>query len=71
MSATIHAIEQRARRAAKRIGLIATKSRRRTRRPGDNYGGFQLVDVDANIIVGGSRFSMTAEDVLKYCRGAA
>jgi hypothetical protein len=61
-----HVIEQRARRAAKHVGLIARKSRWRAGTC-DNHGGFMLVD--DNVIVGGLRFDMTAEDVLEFFRG--
>jgi hypothetical protein len=64
------ALEARARRAARREGLIARKSRWR-RVPGslDNYGGFMLVDLYGNYVVAGEKFDMTAEDVIAYCKG--
>jgi hypothetical protein len=58
-------LDQRARRAAKRCGLYATKSRWR-RDSIDNYGGFALVD-ERNYIVAGERFDLSAEDVIDYC----
>ena len=60
------AIEQRARRAAKRVGLIARKSRWR-RDSIDNYGGFMLVDPGPNIPVAGFRFDMTPQEVIEHC----
>lgn len=61
-----HALEQRARRAARRVGLEARKTRWR-RASIDNLGGFALIDPKYNGIVAGSRFDLTAEDVLAYC----
>jgi hypothetical protein len=60
------ALESRARRAAKRIGLKARRSRWR-RDSIDNLGGFMLVDPDRNMIVAGSRYDLTPEDVIKIC----
>lgn len=60
------AIEQRARRAAARAGLIAKKTRWRAGSV-DNYGGFQLVDAHTNNVVEGERYDMSAEEVIAYC----
>lgn len=59
--------EAKARRAAKKVGLIATKSRWRVGTI-DNFGGFALVDQRFNYIVEGSRFDMTPDEVIDYCR---
>jgi hypothetical protein len=59
--------DQSARRAAARIGLRAKKSRWRANST-DNFGGFALVDPGANFVVAGSRFDMTAEDVVAWCK---
>jgi len=69
-----NAIEQRARRAAKRAGLIAKKSRRRVGSVDyvgsvDNHGEFMLVDPYTNYVVAGERFDLSAEEVLTYCGG--
>jgi hypothetical protein len=59
------ALNSRARRAAKRIGLTARKSRRQV----DylrNCGGFVLLS-DRNWIVAGSGFDLSAQDVIDYC----
>jgi hypothetical protein len=56
-----------ARRAAKRVGLVARKSRWR-RDSIDNDGGFMIVDPYTNFVVCGSRFDLTADDVAEYCR---
>lgn len=57
--------EARARRAAKRAGLIARKSRARVGSV-DNLGGFMLVN-EHNHVVDGSRFDMSAHEVIAYC----
>lgn len=62
-------LDQRARRAAKRVGLSATKSRWRCDSI-DNHGGFMLVDPYRNAVVDGARFDLTAQDVLDRCREA-
>ena len=59
------ALDSRARRAAKRIGLEARRSRWR-RDSIDNRGGFMLVNQN-NCIVAGERFDMSAEEVIAYC----
>ena len=56
----------RARRAARRCGLVARKSRWR-RNSIDNLGGFQLINPQGNYVVAGARFDMTAEDVIAFC----
>jgi hypothetical protein len=60
-------IDHRARRAAKRVGLVARKSRRRAGTV-DNHGGFQLIEPLTNAVVRGERFDMSAEDVLEFCK---
>jgi hypothetical protein len=67
MNSDTNAVEQRARRAAKRVGLVAKKSRWRAGSI-DNFGGFMLLKPYNNAVVSGSRLS--AEDVLDYCAGA-
>lgn len=56
--------EARARRAAKRAGLIACKSRARVGSV-DNWGGFMLVN-QRNQVVAGGRFDLSAHDVIAY-----
>ena len=58
-------IEARARRAAKRIGLIA----RRSRRYDNNLGGFALLDERDRIVVG-ARFDLTPKKVIDLCTAA-
>ena len=60
------ASESRARRAAKRVGLLAKKSRRR-RNSSDNLDGFALIEPLRNIHVLGERFELTAQDVIEFC----
>jgi hypothetical protein len=59
--------EGQARRAAKRVGLVARKLRWR-RDSIDNYGQFQLVDPSfGNIVVEGERYNISADDVVAFC----
>jgi hypothetical protein len=67
-STSREAVEARARRAAKRLGLIARKSRAGLI---DNFGDFMLIDPSGNRVVAGSRFNLTAEDVIAYCAKAS
>jgi hypothetical protein len=60
------ALEQRARRAARRVGLVARKSRWRANSI-DNHGGFMLVDPMTNFAVDGFRYDLTPEYVIEYC----
>lgn len=59
-------IEAAARRAARRIGLWARKSRCRSDSI-DNLGGFMLVNPDSNFVVAGERFDLSPADVIAYC----
>ena len=59
-------LESRARRAAKKVGLIARKSNWRAGSI-DNFGEFILIDPHRNFAVAGSRFDMSAEDVIRFC----
>src|SRR5215475_8700479 len=59
--------EDQARRAAKRVGLRARKSRWRANSI-DNLGEFQIIDPMRNWIVAGERFNFTADDVIEFCR---
>jgi hypothetical protein len=61
------ALDGRARRAARKVGLKATKTRCRSNSV-DNYGGFQIIDPHSNLIVAGVRFDMSAEQVIEYCK---
>jgi hypothetical protein len=60
------ALEGRARRAAKRTGLMVSKSRWR-RGSIDNRGGFLVLDPRTNIVVCGFRFDLSAADIIELC----
>jgi hypothetical protein len=60
------ALESRARREAKRVDLVATKSRCR-KHTTDNYGGFQLVDPCRHAVVIGSKYNLSPKDVIEFC----
>jgi hypothetical protein len=60
---TESALEQRARRAARRVGLLARKSRWRAN-TNDNLGRFALIDPMTNSIVDGARFNLSAEEII-------
>ena len=64
---TAVSMEARARRAAKRVGWLARKSRWRAGTI-DNYGGFTIIDPFHNNILYGARFDLAAEDVIEICR---
>jgi len=60
------ASDSAARRAAKRVGLQARKSRWR-KDSIDNFGDFMLIDPVGNYVVAGARFDYTANDVIDFC----
>ena len=60
------ALESGARRAAKKVGLVANKSRWRADSIG-NLSGFMLIDPYRNFVIEGSRFDLIPEDVIKFC----
>jgi hypothetical protein len=64
---TITTLENRARRAAARVGLRAKKSRWR-RWSIDNHAGFMIVDPYRNCAVAGYRYVFSPEDVIEWCR---
>jgi hypothetical protein len=53
------AIEAKARRLARREGLLARKSRR--------TGGFMIIDPAFNFAVAGFESDLSAEEVIDYC----
>jgi len=59
--------EARARRAAKRVGLLARKSRQGVGTI-DNLGGFRLIDPDGNFIVAGERFDLDPDEIIELCQ---
>ena len=58
--------EHQARRAAKRVGLKACKSRWRAGSV-DNFGEFMLLEPQQNQVIAGSRFDLTADEVVELC----
>ena len=66
MNASQNVSESSARRAAKRAGLVARKSRLR-KHTADNKGGFMLTDPYTNTVVDGDRFDLTADAVISIC----
>lgn len=58
--------ETQARRAARRVGLVARKSRR-NRDSIENRGEFMLVDPATNIPQAGFQYDMTPEEVIGFC----
>ena len=61
------ALEAHARHAARRVGLVAHKSKWR-RDSIDNRGGFMLIDPYWNFQYAGFRFDLTAAEVIEYCK---
>jgi len=59
------AVDSKARRAAKRAGLHATKSREQTH--SNRRGGYQLHDERCKV-VHGKCFELAAADVIAYCK---
>ena len=59
--------EARACRAARRVGLVAKKTRWRAGSI-DNYGGFAVIDPLINAIVYGQRFNLSSKDVIALAR---
>jgi hypothetical protein len=57
-----------ARRAAQRAGYVARKSWWR-KYSLDNFGDFMLVDPQYNIPIAGSRYDLSAAEVVEYCGG--
>ena len=61
--------DHRARRAVKRFGYVARKSRQ-FKNSGYNLGGFQIIDPSTKYVVDGPYFELTANDVLTWCADA-
>ncbi len=62
----VKALEQRARRMAKSVGLVAIKSRKGIGSV-ENLGGFRIIHAILGTIEAGERFELTAEEVIAYC----
>jgi hypothetical protein len=65
-SSSSPAEDARARRAARRIGLIARRARWRIGSI-ENHGGFQLINLMTNAVVAGERLDLSANEVIEYC----
>jgi hypothetical protein len=62
--------EGQARRAVKKVGLVAKKFRWRKDSP-DNMGEFQIIDPTRNFVVDGFRYDCTPDDVVALCEKIA
>lgn len=61
-------LEGRERRALRRVGLLVRKSRRLAHVPNrDNLGEFMPIDGERGPVVSGSRFAMSAVELLEFC----
>ena len=60
-------LEARARRAARRVGLKASKSRWRANSI-DNRGAFQIIDPMRNWVIAGEKYEVSPQDVIDYCQ---
>jgi hypothetical protein len=67
---TESAMDARARRAAKKLNLVAKKSTWR-KESIDNRGGFQIIDPYFNRVEAGVRFDMSAQEVIDFCSEGA
>ena len=63
---TVTALDARARRAARRAGLVARKSQWRVGSV-ENLGGFKLVDPDTGFAVNGFQFDLDPSYVIAVC----
>jgi hypothetical protein len=66
MNISESAMDAFARGAANTVGLLAIKSQWRANTI-DNHGGFMVIEPNRNFIVGGSRFELSAQDVIDFC----
>lgn len=62
----VKALEQRARRKAKSVGLAAVMCRKGIGSV-DNRGRFRIIDPFLGTLEAGERFDLTAEEVIAYC----
>jgi hypothetical protein len=65
-SAKVRALDSKARRAAKRAGLIIRKSRKAV--SANNLGGYTLIDPATNVTLAGGIGELTAQDVIDICQ---
>jgi hypothetical protein len=69
MSESEKIADQRTRREARRVGLLARRSR--SKNVLDNRGGYMLVDRDTGFPVAGFKYDLSAEDVTVHCSAEA
>lgn len=65
MEVSLNALDQRVRRAAKRVGLTACKAR--GQQHVNNLGQYMLVDTYSNTVVAGENYGWPAEWVFDFC----
>lgn len=58
-------LEQKARRAARKAGMMITKSR--CGLSIDNQGGFMIINPQNNTVIAGSKFELSPDDVIAFC----
>ena len=63
-------LDEEARMAAKRAGLLAVRSSRGIGGP-NNAGAFMLINPSMNAVVAGSRYELTSDEVVNYCDDAS
>lgn len=59
------ALDQKARRIARRAGWLARKSR--SKNAAENRGGFLIIDPRTGFPVAGFHYELSAEAVIEYC----
>ena len=62
----VKSLESKARFAAKKVGLVARKSRRYA--PPNLLGGFMLVDPETGFPVAGFHYDLEPEGVIRFCK---
>jgi hypothetical protein len=60
-------LKQKARRAARRACPKASSFRYRLD-SGDNYGGFQIVELYFNSMLAGVRYDISEDEVIEFCK---
>jgi hypothetical protein len=66
MNDTNNVSDNTARRAARRAGYVARKSRWH-KDSSDNHGDFMLVDPSSNTLLAGWHYDLSAAEVVQYC----
>jgi hypothetical protein len=65
---SLEALEARARRAAKRVGLKAVKSKDRHSKSLGKGDRFKIIDPRKGMVVAGSNYDMPAAEVIGFCK---